>query len=356
MEIKDYLEIMVDKNASDMFYRSGGPVHFRLNGKVISFTEDVINMNDMNLALKQILSDEAEAYFKKNLDVDFGYYCPEIDHRFRVSVFTQRNTPSIVVRNVPVFIDSMDTLGLPSEVLKKLALESRGMVLVTGTMGSGKSTAIAGMIEYMNSNTNKHILTLENPVEYVFKDGSSIINQRELTKDVASYPAALRAFALHSPDVIYIGNIRDCETMTAALAAAETGALVLSTLDTVNAAQTIERIVNFFPPHQHRQIQAQLSLLLKGVISLKLVPLKDGTGRVPACETMLLTPAIGRLIREGKVREINSHIENGAIYGMRSFNQSLVRLVEQGRISAEAAAGLADSNDGLSASNKPESH
>jgi len=355
MEINDYLEIMVDKNASDMFYRSGGPVHFRVNGKVISVTEDIINMNDMNLALKQILTDEAEAYFKKNLDVDFGYYCPELDHRFRVSVFTQRNTPSIVVRNVPDVLESMDALGLPSKVLEKLALENSGLILFAGAMGSGKSTAIAGMIEYMNSNTHKHILTLEKPVEYVFKDGNSIINQRELNKDVASYSAALKTFALHSPDVIYIGNLGDCETMSAALTAAETGALVISAIEAVNSVQAIERIVNFFPPHQHHQVQDQLSILLKGVISLKLAPLKDGGGRVPACETMLRTPAIARLIRDGKIREINSHIASGAGIGMQSFNQSLAGLVAQGRISEEDAAGFLDSTDGFSDTDKPES-
>jgi len=224
-------------------------------------------------------------------------------------------------------------------------MERRGLVLLTGTMGSGKSTTLASMIEYINCHTNKHILTVEEPIEFTFKDKEGIVNQRELGMDVSSYAVALRAFTLQSPDVIFIGNIRDYDTMSAAITAAETGVLVLSTLHTVNAAQSVERIINFFPPHEHQEKRNQLSSLLKGVISLRLIPAKDGRGRIPAYEIMLLTPTISRLIREGKIWEINQFITDGTVFGMQSFDQSLVRLVHEGKINAEEAMDFADSKD-----------
>jgi len=249
------------------------------------------------------------------------------------------------VRN---FISSFEELNLPSDALQKLAMETRGLVLLTGSTGSGKSTTLFSMIEYINSHCNKHILTLEEPIEYAFNDKNSVINQRELGLDVSSYSVALRAFTLQSPDVIYIANIRDLETMSAAMTAAETGVLVLSTLHTVNAAQTVERIVNFFPPYQHQLIRTQLSYLLKGVISLRLMPLKDKSGRIPAYEVMLLTPTISRLIREGKVFEMTQFIEEGNIFGMQSFSQSLIKLVNEGKISEEDAINYADNKDEFS--------
>jgi len=254
----------------------------------------------------------------------------------------QRNWPSIVIRNVRNSIATLEELNLPAEILKKLSMETRGLLLLTGSMGSGKSTTIASIIEYINNNSKKHILTVEEPIEYVFEDKQSIINQRELGVDVSSYAVALRAFTLQSPDVMFIGNIRDYDTVSSAMAAAETGVLVLSTLHTINASQTVERLINLFPPHQHHEIRNQLALLLKGVISLRLVPMKEGTGRIPAYEVMLLTPTISRLIREGKIWEIPQFIEDGTVFGMRSFNQSLVSLVQEGKINLEDAAAASD--------------
>ncbi len=279
------------------------------------------------------------------MDVDFAYYFEELGRRFRVSIFQQRNWPSIVIRNIKNVIESFEELQLPVDVLKKLSMEKRGLVLLTGTMGSGKSTTIASMIEYINNNCNKHVLAVEEPIEYTFKDKKSLINQRELGIDVSSYAAALRAFTLQSPDVIFIGNIRDHDTMEAAITAAETGVLVLSTLHTVNASQSVERMINFFPPHQHQEVKNQLSSLLKGVISLRLMPMKNSTGRIPAYEVMLLTPTISRLIREGKVFEMQQYIEDGEVFGMCSFNQSLVKLVRQGKVTEEEAANFADNRD-----------
>jgi len=348
MDIIDFLRIMVEKDASDMFFRVAGTVRLRINGQVIKASDEIINLSDMDEALQRILSEELREFFKKNLDVEFAYYSPELKHRFRISIFTQRNYPSIVIRNIPVATRTLEELGLPADVLKKLAMERRGLILLTGTMGSGKSTTIASMIEHINLNSNKHIFTLEEPIEYAFSDKNCIINQREIGKDVSTYPAALRSFALQSPDVIYIGNIRDVETMQAALTAAETGVLVLSTLHTVNAPQTIERIINFFPPHQHSQICSQLSTLLKGVISLRLLPVKGGKGRVPASEVMLLSPTISRLIREKKVSEITKYMEEAEVFGMHSFDQSLVKMVKDDLVTVEDAASFSDNPDEFS--------
>jgi len=345
MSIKKYFKMMIEKDASDMFYRAGSNVRMRIDGQVVAVSEEVISLDEVNDAVKELISSELRGFFEKSLDIDFGLYLPELNNRFRISIFMQRNWPALIARNIRSEVQSFQELGLPADILKKLATETRGLVLLTGTMGSGKSTTIASMIDYINHNFNKHILTIEEPVEFTFKDDKSIINQRELGIDVSSYAAALKGVTLQSPDVIFIGNIRDYETVSAALTAAETGVLVLSTLHTVNASKSIERLVNFFPPHQHPEVRTQLSSLLKGVISLRLVPYKDKPGRVPAYESMLLTPTISRLIREGKIWEITSFIEDGSLFGMQSFNQSLIKLVREGKVSEEEAANVSDSRD-----------
>jgi twitching motility protein PilT len=351
MPIKNLLKEMVDKNASDLFYRPGGVARMRIDGRVVPVDGKALSVDDVVKATEELTSPQQRKVFNKKLDidfaldVDFALYIPELSHRFRVSIFMQRNWPSIVVRSVRDATQSFEELGLPAETLRRLSLETRGLVLLTGTMGSGKSTTIASMIEYINEQSKKHILTIEEPVEFTFKDKNCIINQRELGIDVTSYSHALRAFTLQSPDVIFIGNIRDHDTMSAALTSAETGVLVLSTLHTINASQSVERIVSIFPPYQHQQIRAQLAVLLKGVISLKLVPKKDGNGRVPAYEVMILTPTISRLIREGKTWEIPQYISDGALFGMQTFNQSLVKLAREGAISEETATEFADNKE-----------
>jgi twitching motility protein PilT len=347
MDITDFLKMMVEKDASDLFFRAGSTVRLRINGQVLQMTENFVSIDDIEMALQTLLSEEARELFRKAKDIDFAYFEPGMRRRFRVSIFMQRNWPSIVARNIPPVTKTLEDLKVPADILKKLAMERRGIVLLTGTMGSGKSTTIASMVEYINTNAYKHIFTLEEPIEFTFTDKKSLINQRELGRDVSSYPAALRSFPLQSPDVIYIGNIRDLETMQAALIVAETGVLVLSTLHTVNAPQTVERIINFFPPHQHQQIRTQLSFLLKGVISLRLIPVKDGKSRVPAAEVMTLTPTIARLIREGKIWEMTRFLEESEMFGMVSFNQSLSRLVKDGLVTEAEAMEYADSKDEL---------
>ncbi len=345
MDIKKYLKIMVDKNASDLFYRAGAKVRLRIDGEVAAVDEKTVSLDEVNDAVRELTSERVRNLFQKDLDVDFGIYLPELEHRFRISIFIQRNWPSIIIRNVRSDIQTFEALNLPAETLEKLSMETRGLVLLTGTMGSGKSTTIASMVECINTNKHKHILTVEEPIEFTFKDKKCIVNQRELGVDVSSYATALRAFALQSPDVIFIGNIRDHETMSAAITAAETGVLVLSTIHTVNASQSVERIINFFPPYQHQEVRNQLSSILKGVISLRLVPCKGGKGRIPAYEIMLLTPTISRLIRENKTWEISQFIEEGGVFGMNSFNQSLIKLVKEDKISEEEAQSYSDNRE-----------
>ena len=345
MSVKKYLKLMIEKDASDLFLRAGGPPRLRLSGRVLPLDGDILTPDDLVKATEELTTPQQRELFKNNLDIDFAIYLEELDQRFRISIFTQRNFPSIIIRNIRNTIQSFEELNLPADVLKKLCMEKRGLVLLTGSMGSGKSTTIASMINYINENSYKHILTLEEPIEFTFKDKNCLINQRELGIDVASYAVALRAFTLQSPDVIFIGNIRDQQTMAAAITAAETGVLVLSTLHTINAPQSVERIVNFFPPHQHQEIRNQLAVLLKGVISLRLASLKDGVTRIPAYEVMLLTPTISRIIREGNTWEISKFLEEGEVYGMQSFTQSLVKLTKQGKISEDIAAELSDNRD-----------
>ena len=348
MSIKELLKHMIERNASDLFYRAGGTPRLRIEGKITPVSDRDLSVEDVMRAVEEITTPQQRETFKRALDIDFALYVDQLDHRFRISIFMQRNWPSIVIRKVHNVIQTFEELNLPDEVLKRLSLEKRGLILLTGTMGSGKSTTIATMIECINQNSKRHILTVEEPVEFTFKDKESIINQRELGLDVASYAVALRAFTLQSPDVIFIGNIRDHETMSAAITAAETGVLVLSTLHTVNAPQSVERAINFFPPHQHQEVRNQLSSLLKGIISLRLVPLKDGTGRIPAYEIMLLTPTISRLIREGKIWEIPQFIAEGGVFGMQSFDQSLIKLVTSAKVTEEEASQFADNREEFS--------
>lgn len=345
MNIRQLLTELVKRDGSDCFFRAGGLPCIRVDGVILQVGDKTLTVDEVVRAVEELTTPEQREQFKANLDIDFAIFLEEFACRFRVSIFTQRNWPSIVIRHIRNYISNFEQLSLPVDVLTKLARETRGLVLLTGSAGSGKSTTIASMIEFINQNAQKHILTVEEPIEFTFQDKKSLVNQRELGLDVSSYSVALRAFTLQSPDVIYIANIRDYETMSAALTAAETGVLVLSTLHTVNAPQTAERIINFFPPHQHQQIRTQLSYLLKGVVSLRLIPRKDGKGRIPSNEIMLLTPTVSRLMREGKTWEIPQFIEEGSIYGMQSFAQSLARLVADGLVSEEVATSFADNKE-----------
>ncbi len=347
MNIKDVLRIVCERDASDLFLKVDNVPYVRVYGELMPLADfPALGIVDLERAISTLTDDIHRKMLDNDMDTDYALDVEGLD-RFRVSVFFQRGVPSIVMRRIKKNIPDFNALNLPDGVLKTLSQERRGLILMTGPAGSGKSTTIASMIEYMNNNFSRHILTMEDPTEFMFSDKKCVINQRELGIDVKSYLIGLRQVTLQSPDVVFIGTIRDLDTMSAALNAAEMGILVLSTVHTVNAAQTIQRIINFFPPYQHDEIRMQLSFLLKGVISLRLVPRVDGSGRVPATEVMTLTPTISRLIREGGISDIPKFLEEGALFGMESFKQSLGRLVKTNQISVDEAYKYADSREDL---------
>ena len=345
MKINELLKLMVEKDASDLFLRTNAIPRARINGKVQIIGEHAISQNEIKAVTSFLLAtEERRMLFSKNLDIDFIYADPEIG-RFRVNIFSQRGTPSIVLRHVSTRIKTFEELNLPTKVCERFCEETRGLVLLCGPAGSGKSTAIASMIEHINLIGEKHIVTIEDPIEFLFEDKKCLINQRELDIDVRSYASALKHVTQQSPDIIFIGNTRDEETMRAVISATELGTFVITTFHTINTVQTIARIVNFFPPHQQDEIRMQLSLILKGVISLRLVPYKDGSGRIPAYETMVVTPTIARLIREGNIKEIQNFIDEGELFGMRSFKQTLVDMVKRDLVHEDDARRFADSKD-----------
>lgn len=345
MNTKEVFQLMIDKEASDLYLRTKACPRARINGKVETISPTPVTKDEMAGITNLLLgSEQRRRKFLENLDIDFIYDESGLG-RFRINIFTQRGTPAIVARHVHTHVKTFEELNLPVEVLKAFCEESKGLFLASGPAGSGKSTMIASMIEYINNRDAKHVITIEDPIEFLFTDKKSIINQRELGLDVHSYPMALKHVTQQSPDIIFIGNIRDEATMRAAITATELGAFVMTTFHTVNAVQTIVRIVNFFPPHLHDEVRMQLSIILKGTVALRLLPRKDGTGRIPAFETMVVTPTISRLIREGRIREIQNYIDEGELFGMRSFKKSLVDLVKRGLVDEHDARQYADSKD-----------
>ncbi|NQT28121.1 MAG: PilT/PilU family type 4a pilus ATPase [Candidatus Omnitrophica bacterium] len=346
MIFKEILDMMIEKDVSDIFIRANGNLKGRVYSKVEVISERIISADSIAKIIKEITRESDKERLKIQRGCEFTYWYKDF-WRFRIGVFYQRGTLALVVRKIDLRIPSFEELNLPVELLKKFCGEKRGIVFLTGITGSGKSTTIASMIDYINTNFGRHIFTIEEPIEFTFDDKKSVINQREIGTDVWSYRDALKQFALHSPDVIYIGNIRDVETCHAALTVAQTGVLVFSTLHTVNAASTIERIVNFFPTHQHNFVLNQLSFLLKGVFSQRLIPRCDKPGLIPAHEAMVLSPSVSRLIRENKLWEIPKYIDSGEIYGMGNFQKSLLELVESGKVSPEVALDYADKKEEL---------
>lgn len=342
MEIKKIFKAMIDAGASDVILKVGSPVNLRVDGLLQPLDGGLLSEDDMRKIISSVLNDAQKKVYEKSLEVDFAVNFEDLG-RFRGSVFNQNGLPGAVFRYIKSKIQPFEELGLPAKVLNKISLEKRGLILVTGATGSGKSTTIASMIEYVNQNAPYHIVTIEDPIEFTFEDKKSLIEQRELGIDTPSYLEALKHVMYQSPDVIFIGNIRDQDTMSAAMNAAETGQLVLSTIHSINTTQTIERIVNFYPPYQHQEVRIQLSLLLKGVISQRLTPVSEGKGRIPACEIMLLTPTIAALIREGKTNELISYIEEGRLFGMETFDQCLARLCLEKKITVQEAKRFCDS-------------
>ena len=341
MNLHDILRAMVQLNASDLFLKVGTPPSVRVDGHVRQLGQVALTSDHLKDYLPILVDEFSREGFRKNHECDTAYEAEGIG-RFRVNAFMQRGTLAFVLRHVKGDIPGFDDLGLPRQVLERLAMLRRGMVLVTGITGSGKSTTLASMIQYMNQHTNRHIITIEDPIEYAYSDARCLINQREVGIDTRDFKSALRNAMREAPDVILIGEMRDTETVGAAIDAAETGHLVLSTLHTINAQQTMERIINFFPPYQHQLIRMQLSMVLQGVISQRLIPRSGQPGRVPGLEVMIATPTIKQMIEEGRTVELGAVIRDSGHFGCETFNQSLFRLFEKGEITREDALANAD--------------
>ena len=345
-KLRDFLRIMVKENASDLVLKANGCPAVRVTG-VIRFLGDQQLPGDLLRSyIDEILTERGQEDFKETGATDIALSVPGIG-RFRCNAFHQCGELGLVFRAIKTDIPSFKDLNLPVEPLKRLSSLKRGLVLATGVAGSGKSTTLAAMIEYVNRTMNKHIITIEDPIEFRFEDKRSIVNQREVGPDVKNFALALRQAVRQSPDVIFIGEMRDSETVSAAISAAETGHLVFSTLHTVNAVQTVERIITFFPPHQHELVRLQLALNLAGVCSLRLVKNKDGTAMVPAVELLINTPTVRELLEQGQTRSLPKALAEGGYYGTMTFNQSLIRLFQAGNISLEDALVSSDNPDEL---------
>ena len=341
MNLTEILTIMIEKNASDAFIKVGGPIRMRIYTEIIVVVDCCYSKKEIADLVSGMVSDYDRENLQKNKNCELASYLGD-RWRFRIVIFYENENFSIVIRKIDLNTLKFSDLNLPVKFLENMCKERRGLVLITGMAGSGKSTTIASIVEFINMNYRKHIITIEEPVEFTFKEKKSIINQRNIGKDVLSYDDALRQSIIHSPDVICIANIRDRDTCYAALSAAETGVLVFSTVHSVNTVSTIERIVNFFPPREHNFILSQLSSLLKGTLSLRLIPRIDTEGLIPAYEAMTLSSTISDLIRENKLWEIQKCIANSDIFGMTSFKQCLWNLIQAGKITKELALEYSD--------------
>ncbi|SDY47536.1 twitching motility protein PilT [Proteiniborus ethanoligenes] len=335
MEFLELINDGTEKKASDIHITVGLPIIYRINGNLIKVGESILKPQETEEIVRKLLNERQinELIDKGELDTSFS--SPGIG-RFRINIFKQRGSYCLAIRIIPLEVPTIEELGLP-DVVRDLSRLNRGLILVTGPTGSGKSTTLASMINLINSERNCHILTLEDPIEYLHKHNKSVVNQREIGTDSLNFGNGLRAALRQDPDVILVGEMRDLETISIALTAAETGHLVLSTLHTIGAAKTIDRIIDVFPPHQQQQIRVQFSSVVQGIISQQLLLKSDGKGRVGAFEVMIATPAIRNLIREEKSHQIDTAIQTGAKFGMQTMDNSLLGLYKKGLISGETA-------------------
>lgn len=332
--LQELLRKTIEMKASDLHLTVGLPPTIRCNGKLIHLGDKKLLPNDVKEFSKEILQEKYEEYLSIG-EFDTSYSAQGIG-RFRVNVFKQRNSDAIAIRVIALKIPTLDELKHPA-VLKDIVTKKRGLVLVTGPTGSGKSTTLAAMINEINNTRQAHIITLEDPIEYLHKHNNCIVNQREIGKDSKSYGNALKAILREDPDVILVGEMRDLETISIAITAAETGHLVFSTLHTIGAAKTIDRIIDVFPPHQQQQVKIQLSSVLQAVVSQQLLPNIEGNSRVAALEVMVSTPGIQNLIREGKTHQIESAVQTGNKYGMKTMDMAIAELYKKGVISMDTA-------------------
>ncbi|OLS03919.1 type IV pilus twitching motility protein PilT [Tissierella creatinophila] len=335
MNLIELLNLGIEKNASDIHITVGMPPILRINGELIALEKPVLMPDDTKKLVFEVLTEKMIVNLEKSGEIDRSFSSKGIG-RYRINAFKQRGSFGMVLRIIPLRIPSMDDLKLPAAI-RELSSLRRGLLLVTGPTGSGKSTTLASLIDKINHERSCHILTLEDPIEYLHKHNKSIVNQREIGSDSTSFTSALRSSLRQDPDVILVGEMRDLETISIALTAAETGHLVLSTLHTSGAAKTIDRIIDVFPPHQQQQIRVQLSSVLQGVISQQLLPTKKNDGRIAAFEIMMITSAIRNLIREDKIHQIDTAIQTGASFGMMTMDTSILNLYKNGFIDKNTA-------------------
>ncbi|MFI5321096.1 MAG: type IV pilus twitching motility protein PilT [Myxococcota bacterium] len=338
LNLDEILKVALKGGASDIHLKSGLPPMFRVDGALVPLKNgERLLPEEMTKIAQGIMNDVQRARFEEKRECDLAYGIAGLG-RFRVNVFQQRGTAGIVFRVIPFGVKTMEQLHLP-KVIEKIAMEQRGLILVTGTTGSGKSTTLASMIDYINTNRTCHIMTIEDPIEFLIRDRRSIVNQREIGVDTQTFSNALRAALRQDPDVILVGEMRDFETIETAITAAETGHLVMSTLHTLDATETINRIISVFPPYQQKQVRLQLSSILKAVISQRLVPRADGKGRVPALEVMMASARVRECISDkDRTKEIHDSIAKGfTTYGMQTFDQSLMAHVKSGLITFDEA-------------------
>jgi twitching motility protein PilT len=335
----DFAEVLiktVELNASDLHATVGSPPMVRVRGELRALEGyQPLTSKDTRDLVYGILSNDQRKRLEQEWQVDFSYTVPG-HGRFRVNAYMQRASIGAAFRLIPAEIKSIDQLGLPP-AMHEFVKKPRGFVLVTGPTGSGKSTSLAAMIDEINRSRKEHILTIEDPIEFLHRHKSCIVNQREIGNDAQSFGLGLKAALRQDPDVILVGEMRDLETISTALTAAETGHLVFATLHTQDTAQTIDRIIDVFPPHQQQQVRVQLSVALQGIMTQQLLPTADGSGRVVCCEVLSLTPAVRNLIREGKTHQIHSVLQTSAAKGMQSMDAALATLVRSGKITRELA-------------------
>jgi twitching motility protein PilT len=334
--VPELLEIVLERRASDLHLTAGAPPTIRLHGDLIRLVDyPILSPRALQGMIYAILPQKMRERLEGELELDMSYALPG-KARFRVNVYYQRDSIGAAFRLIPYEIKSVESLGLPS-VVSDLARYPRGFVVVTGPTGSGKSTSLAGMVDIVNRERSAHIMTVEDPIEFLHKHQQCIVNQREVGSDTHSFAQALKHVLRQDPDVILVGEMRDLETISTAITAAETGHLVFATLHTQDAPQTIDRIIDVFPPHQQQQVRVQLATTLQGIVTQQLLQTADGRSRAVACEVLICTPAVRNLIREGKVHQIYSIMQAGGRFGMQTMDQALANLVKEGTISQQLA-------------------
>jgi twitching motility protein PilT len=343
--LSDYLFDAIQMEASDLHITAGLPPMVRIHGKVEPLDYPPLTPNVTRELIYDILSNDQRQRLENEWELDFSYAVPHTA-RFRVNVYFQKGAIGAAFRAIPEVIKNIKELGLP-EAVEDMTEKPRGLVLVTGPTGSGKSTSLAAMIDKINATRHEHIMSVEDPIEFLHTHKQCIVNQREVNQDTKSFAQALKHVLRQDPDVILVGEMRDLETISLAVTAAETGHLVFGTLHTQDTPQTVDRIIDVFPPHQQHQIRAQLAIALQGIITQTLLPRKDGKGRVVACEVLVPTPGVRNLIREGKNHQIYSAIQTGGKYGMRTMDAALVELVRRGLISQQEAEKRSSNPDEL---------